>query len=282
MGEVVVADADGIGVSEGLDAGLRRGPGPDAWSAEQDAVHTLGVRCGEEGADKRGASRGDPRDRAGLRRLEPGAVPLPRRDAPPAVDGRGCEHRSRRRSGSPRPVAGHDPSPGAERLEARDLLFEHRADERIEDEIGAAQAQAGMTMREVGDQRMLRRLEPAGVVGPSAQRRHLIEGPLGALAPRRGSHRTVRAAPEGECRHTQRSAACAPDHRAGRRHRRVVRSASLEQHCGGEVQGVSGPVDSLDRMRRPCAGGWWGCRVRDVILKRWLTRGRCRGPCRRE
>ena len=48
-------------------------------------------------------------------------------------------------------MAGHDPSPGAERLEARDLLFEHRADERIEDEIGAAQAQAGMTMREVGD-----------------------------------------------------------------------------------------------------------------------------------
>ena len=102
----------------------------------------------------------------------------------PSIDG-GANMGRGRRAGSALAEPGHDAPPGAERLHAGDLLLEDRARERVEDQVGAAEAQPRVAAVRVGDRAdAASASKPLGVVVGAAQGGQLRQRPVGARAPR--------------------------------------------------------------------------------------------------
>ena len=81
-------------------------------------------------------------DRAGAHRLDAGPVPVPGRDGLPRRGRWNYSHPGRRRTGCRRSVPGQQPAPGSVRLDADDLLLQHRGDQGLQHPRGAADAQA--------------------------------------------------------------------------------------------------------------------------------------------
>jgi K+:H+ antiporter len=193
-GQVVVADRQGVGVTDGPLADLGGGPRPDPGQRLQPPVRLgrghrggllqlLGHPC-----------RAD--DRPGADQFHPGTVPLPGRDADPGPRRGADPHpRGRRPRGRVAEPEQQQP-PGTLRLRADHLLLKHGGDQRLEHPAGPADPQRVVPPGHLGQQRV-HRLEAGRVIGGSQQAGQGAEEPRRARAPRGRVHGDPPVGPGG-------------------------------------------------------------------------------------
>jgi hypothetical protein len=182
VGEVEVADHDGVRITEGQERGRCRRPGADPGELLEDAASAGGIP-GDEPLDALGPAA-DPQDH--LR--------------PPALDTEGVKVRIAQ-LGDPR-GRGREPQPGGARrrapvapaegperlpgLETGHLLLEDRGDEDLDERAGGRHPAAGRAPDDLGRERVVRD-EVLGTVVGADQRRDRVEDRLGPGAPGLGS-----------------------------------------------------------------------------------------------
>src|SRR5690606_25235796 len=181
LGDVVVAEADGVGVAERPRTDLGARPDADAADRAQRLVEPLGALSAgslERGRDARGAQQ---RRRAAV--VDAHAQPLPRGDREQV--GRRRRHPQPELLG--RPWGGlaeplHEPAVPAERLLAGDLLLDDPGDERLHDQPGRAEAPAREAPPQPGDG-VVPRVEPGEVVLGAEHAWERLQHPRRARAP---------------------------------------------------------------------------------------------------
>ena len=207
-------------------------------------------------------------------------MPRPGRNHPPSLDRRWREHRPRGRARGALAVPGDDPAPRAECLHPRHLLLEDRARERVEDEVGATEPQAGTATMGVGDERMPRRIEPRQVIAVSAQGGKLRQRPGRTGPPCGAPHNAGARLADRQGRDARRGATGAPDHGPIDGHGRVARAAPLVQDGATQIERVGRPVLGLERSVVH-AGGVAGAVVRSAEPRHPCRSARLAVPSRR-
>ncbi len=248
LGDVVVAEAHGVGVAEGARPNLRGGPLPQSGQGAQLGVGVGGRQPFEGVGDRRGTDQ-----RAGPGRVDVHPQPLPGRDAADRLGGRlQPQPELATRTGRALAVAVDQSAEAGERLLPRHLLLDDGRHQGLPDPVGSAEAQRRPASPRLGDDRVQVGPEVRDVVVGAEQRRHVVECPLGTGAPGLGADLAGVGGDLQRHRAVRRTDA-APHVVPVQPERRVTRAAAVGQEQAEHRDGSVGPPHPLRRRHGPHA-----------------------------